>query len=296
MNRYYLYSSIICICLIFYLYSRLLNYAYPVEGYTEKKIIKNKKIILTITTFLDFKKEDKWEALCNGIDSILKYHSNIDSFIDFYVVNEYSSDPIKDWNSIVKERYPFVNFVQKSEDLKGQGESLNLILNLIKTYTYWIHWEEAWYCDRTFIFEAIQIMDSTNITQLQFTKELVDSNNNKYLTHWEDKIDMKTCHRMPNDNNYCILEYSINNYPKINLDKDFSHDDWMNVKWPLYSIRPSINRVSDYNFGKFLIKPEYWPLKFEIDFGERWMRKNHVKGIFIEGSVTRKPTHVSTYK
>jgi hypothetical protein len=101
---------------------------------------------------------------------------------------------------------------------------------------------------------------------------------------------------MPNENNYCILEYNISDYPKINLDKNFSHDDWMNVKWPLYSIRPSINRVSDYNFGKFLIKPEYWPLKFEIDFGERWMRKKYVKGIFIEGSVTRKPTHISTYK
>ena len=84
MNRYYLFISIVSICLIFYLYSRILKYVTSRESYTENKIIKNKKIIFTITTFLDFEKEDKWVALCNGIDSILKYHPNIDSFIDFY--------------------------------------------------------------------------------------------------------------------------------------------------------------------------------------------------------------------
>lgn len=69
----------------------------------------------------------------------------------------------------------------------------------------------------------------------------------------------------------------------------------MNVKWPLYSIRPSINRVKDYTFGLFLITPELWPLKFEIEFGERWMRNKNIKSIFSEGPVTRKNTHISTY-
>jgi hypothetical protein len=285
MTKYYIYLSIVIICALFYLYSRLLN---PTEQFSEKKIITNKKIIFTVTTFLDFNKEDKWLALCNGIDSILKHHPGIDSFIDFYIINEYSPNPKEDWAQKIKEKYSFINFVQKNKELKGQGESLNLILDLIKTYTYWIHWEEAWYCERPFIFEAIQIMDNTKISQLQFTKELNH-------THWEDKVDMKYCHRMPNDNNYCIIYYNIDDYPKIDLKKKFSHEDWMSVKWPLYSIRPSINRVKDYNFGKFLIKPEYWPLKFEIDFGERWMRNKNTKAIFLEGSVTRKPTHVSTY-
>jgi hypothetical protein len=286
MNILYLAATIICIFIVFYIYNSALN---PVESYTEKKELNNKKIILTITTYLDFPKEDKWLALCNAIDSIMKYHSNINSFVDFYVVNEYSSDPIDNWSEKIKAKYKFINFIQKDETLKGQGESLNLILDLIEPYTYWIHWEEAWYCDRTFIFEAIQIMDNTNITQLQFTKEHEN-------THWIEKVDIKDCHRMPNNNNYCIINYNIDEYPKINLDKDFTHEDWMTVKWPLYSIRPSINRVKDYNFGKFLIKPEYWPLKFEIEFGERWMRHKNVKAIFLDGCVTRKPTHISTYK
>lgn len=290
MNILYLAASLISIFIILYVYSSLSN---PVETYKEPKIIKNKKVILTITSYLDFEKEDKWLALCNAIDSIITYHPNINSFIDFYVVNEYSENPKENWDDKIKEKYPYITLIQKSKDLKGQGESLNLILDLIKTYTYWIHWEEAWYCDRTFIFEAIRIMDSSKITQLQFTKELIGD---KYNTHWEQLLDMKNCHRMPNNNNYCIINYDIEEYPKINLDREFSHNDWMTVKWPLYSIRPSINRVKDYTFGKFLIKPEYWPLKFEIEFGERWMRNNYIKGIFAEGSVTRKKTHVSTYR
>lgn len=289
MNILYLASSLICIFILFYVYNRLLNYANPLETFTEDKIKKNKKIIFTITTYLDFPKEDKWLALCNGIDSILKYHPNVYSFIDFYIVNEYSSNSKEDWPTKIINKYPFINFIQKNDDIKGQGQSLNLILDLIKTYTYWIHWEEAWYCDRPFLFEAIQIMDNTNITQLQFTKEFE-------YTHWQDKIDKKFCQKMPNENDYCIINYNIEDYPKINIDREFSHNDWINIKWPLYSIRPSINRVKDYNFGKFSIKPEYWPLKFEIEFGERWMRNKYIKAIFNKGCVTRNQTHVSTYK
>jgi len=289
MNIYYLTISLISIFVIFYLYAQVLKYANPIETFKTNNIINNKKIIFTITTFLDFEKEDKWLALCNGIDSIIKYNPGVESFVDFYVINEYSQNQKEDWVSKIKQKYPFINFIQKNNKLRGQGESLNLILDMIKTYIYWIHWEEAWYCDRTFIFDAIQIMDNTKITQLQFTKE---SN----ITHWQDKIDMKYCHRMPNNNNYCIIPYNIEDYPKINIDREFTHNDWMNVKWPLYSIRPSINRVSDYNFGKFNVKPEYWPLKFEIEFGERWMGKKYIKAIFAEGCVTRKSTHVSTYR
>jgi hypothetical protein len=111
-----------------------------------------------------------------------------------------------------------------------------------------------------------------------------------------EKTEQKSCHFVPNNNDYCIINYNIDDYPKIDIDRKFTHDDWIKVKWPLYSIRPSINRVKDYKIGLFLINPEYWPLKFEIEFGERWMRNNNIKGIFIEGPVIRKKTHVSTYR
>jgi hypothetical protein len=254
----------------------------------ESRLINNKQIIFTVTTFFDFKKEDKWEVFCNGMDSIFKFHPDIESFIDFYVINEYSDNPREDWEQKLKERYPFMKLIQKPIELKGQGKSLNLILDMIKTYTYWIHWEEAWFATRSFLYESIQIMNVTQITQLQFTQE-------QNHTHWQEKIVVNDCYLVPNKYPYCIIKYDIDDYPLPDLDKEFTHDDWMNVKWPLYSIRPSINRVSDYTFGKFSENSNYWPLKFEMEFGNRWMKRNNVKAIFTEGPVTRKKTHISSY-
>jgi hypothetical protein len=302
MNFFYLALIIILIFLIFRL-SNFENYqvfedkkddilnkyeklCQKIPQITNKKY---KKIIFTVTTFFDFIKENKWEVFCNSMDSIIQFHPNIELFMDIYVINEYSSNPFADWNQIISHKYPFINFIQKTAEFKGQGESLNLILTMIKQYTYWIHWEEAWFVTREFLFDAIKIMDSTKITQLQFTKE-------GDHTHWIEKTEQKSCHFVPNNNDYCIINYNIDDYPKIDIDRKFTHDDWIKVKWPLYSIRPSINRVKDYKIGLFLINPEYWPLKFEIEFGERWMRNNNIKGIFIEGPVTRKKTHVSTYR
>jgi len=256
--------------------------------YNKKRATSNKKIIFTVTTFFDFKKEDKWQTFCNGMDSIFKYHPSIENFIDFYIVNEYDSNPREDWGAKLKEKYPFMNLEQKSSELKGQGKSLNYILDLIEPYEYWIHWEEAWFATRSFLFDAIQIMNDTNITQLQFTKE-------GNWTHWQDKINVNNCQLTPNNNPYCVIDYNLEDYPLPDLDHEFTHDEWMAVKWPLYSIRPSINRVIEYRFGKFSENPQYWPLKFEMEFGNRWMKHGCVKGIFSNGPVTRKSSHVSTY-
>jgi hypothetical protein len=100
---------------------------------------------------------------------------------------------------------------------------------------------------------------------------------------------------MERDNPYCMIKYDINDYPLPDLNKDLSVDDWINVKHPLYSIRPSINRVSNYNFGKFSENSNLWPMKFEVEFGNRWMKNNNIKAIFVEGPVTRENTHVSSY-
>jgi len=270
MNILYLASIFVCIFVIFFIYKSTIT---PIESSTEKKR-NNKKFILTITTNLEGK-EDKWKILCNAIDSILYYDKNINLFIDIYVINEYSLTPKEDWKIKMSNKYSFINFIQKTKDLNGHGESLNLILDLIKPYTYWIHWDELWYSTRSFIFDAIQIMDNTKITQLQFTKE-----NNQ--TDWEEKIVLTDCHKMPNNNNYCILKYNTEDYPKFNLD-----DELTDKIFSVYSIRPSINRVKNYNFGKFLVDPKYYPIKYEIEFGQRWMNNKYIKAIFLEGSVTR---------
>ena len=268
MNIIYLASSFIAIFILFYSYQKLTN---P-EVFAEKKsnIIKNKKIILTIPTYLDFPDEDKWECLYTAIDSILYHEPHIKAFIDFYVINEYCENPREDWKTKVTQKYPFVTFIQKTSDLKGYENTLNIILDLIKTHVYWIHLEESWYSIRPFIMDAMHIMDNSKITQLQFSKVL---DGTKYgRTDWIEKVIETNCHRIPRYNNYCMIS---------NTETDTK---------PLYSLRPSINRVKDYNFGKFNVSD-----KFETEFGERWMKKNYVKAIIMEGSAARKMTHVSCF-
>ena len=110
----------------------------------------NKKIILTYTTFLDFKKKDKFKCLIKSIDSIISNHTNSElNIIDkFIIINEYSDNPLNDWAKIIKEKYPFIEFIQKNKNQRGQVYSLNMILDIISEYEYWIHIEESWYCIR----------------------------------------------------------------------------------------------------------------------------------------------------
>lgn len=241
MNILYLFGTFISIFILLWSYNILVN---P-DLYVEKNyVIKNKKIILTIPTFLDSTTEDRWLLLSQSIDSILNYNPNIYKFIDFYIINEYSPNLKEDWVTKIKEKYPFINFIQKTEKLIGQPETLNLILDLIQTYVYWVYWEDNSYCTRKFLLDAIHIMDNTKITQLEFSK--------KYDFIWEDNNNIKNCHKLPRNNNYCML----------------SNNE--------YSLRSSINRVKDYNFGKFIN---------ESEFGDRWMKNKYVKGVFFDGCV-----------
>jgi len=220
MNIIYLAASFACIFLLFYVYHKLSN---PDEITKDDSIKKSiKKYILTIRVNLD----SPVSELRNTIDSIINYNIGISAFIDMYVISSI------DWSEEIKQKYSFVNFVQMP--IKGEAESLNLILNLIKPYTYWIQWEEFWQCNRTFLFEAIKIMDETKTTQLEFIKNI------------EEPVDLKLCHLMPNNNTYCF----INDLDKL-----------------LFTLNPSINRVkdiinSDKEFSERWIKNKYIKASF----------------------------------
>ena len=68
-----------------------------------------------------------------------------------------------------------------------------------------------------------------------------------------------------------------------------------NSRWPLYSLRPSINKVKDNCFGKFSTNPEHWPVKFEWDYARRWLLNGNTKSVLPDGPVIRDDEHVNTY-
>lgn len=234
--------------------------------------------VWTATTFFDYK--DRWKQFQRAMKSLRKYgNCRIGKWI---VVNEYAPEPKQDW-AVLMQQYPWVEFIQKSADQKGQAQSLNMLLDRIGRYRYWIHWEESWWIDKPFFTNAFSIMDSTDIDQLQFTR-------NEKNAHWLD---------VEPERLQCTPEYCRVDYP---IDKSFVETDPYNPpenfiqNWPLYSLRPSINRVAFFKrLGHFKTDPELWPLKFEFEFAQRFYRAGGKKAALRAGPVVRASDHTSTY-
>ena len=269
-------------------------------------------VIFTCATFFDFENQDKWNSFCFGIDSILEKHTqdDLNKINKFIIVNEYSKKPKRDWIATVREKYPFIEVIQKTKENSGQTCSLNIILEKIKKYTYWIHWEDSWYCKNSCLNRMFDVMHNTNITQLQCTQS-------KGKTHWVESDSHyhhlnKTINGTefyeiyPSDGTYKYLHEQASNFDNSYLGQSIG-------KWPLYSLTPSINRVSRYNFGDFsnnldpvwlsrelddeiTDRPKHWPFRFEWDFGRRWLLAGNTKAVLPDGPIMRdEENHIHTW-
>lgn len=246
------------------------------------------KVIFTCTTFFDFEKMDRWASFQRAITNI-HTHNPQNLPHHWFIVNEYSDKPKTDWKQRMKETYPQMTFVQKTQDQKGQAVSLNLILEAIRPYDYWIQWEDSWYPERPFLSRAIDVMNSSNISQLQVT------HSRKYVSWLDVPKDRQEHHTTSNGTKYVQIKASseIKHYLKRH-SKDYAVE-WNKMGWPLFSLQPSINRVSHIRpLGGFSTDPALWPVKFEWEFARRWFLTGGTKAVLPDGPVIR-PGHVSTY-
>jgi hypothetical protein len=221
-------------------------------------------VIFTCTTFLS--KPNKLENLHVVLERLPL--TNIDTFL---VVNEYDPESSVDYGVILAEKYPHVKFFQKGKDDAGQAKSLNFILTNIRPYKYWIHWEESWESEFHWIQQAISIMDTNPwITQLQLTPDWLTQRGNSH-----------------------------EGFKEVYVDPAYdSNTKWWDLeKWPLYSLRPSINRVANYaGLGTFDERPEKWPVEFEFDYARNWHASGMRKAVLIPPVAFRQANHVSTYE
>ena len=253
--------------------------------------IKPRTTIFTCTTFFDFKKQDKWTAFCRAMDSIQEQHDKqtLQRINTWLIVNEYDPNPKRDWVKAVQERYPFVEVIQKGKSDKGQAASMNIILKRSKGYTYWIHWEETWYCRRPCLDRMFSIMNATRISQLQVTQH-------KEKPNWLDSDSHpRVLKTMANGIQY----YEIHSAPGTEQMIQRPITEYSNEcvgLWPLYSLLPSINRVSHNRVGEFTTDPKFWPFIFEWDYGRRWLQAGNTKAVLPDGPVIRdNSAHTSTY-
>lgn len=242
------------------------------------------KTIFTCTTYFDFEKQDRWQSFERAIARIHSF-DEARRIQGWLIVNEYSDTPKMDWVELMAIKYPYMTFIQKTKDQKGQAVSLNIILEHIRQYDYWLQWEDSWFAERGFLDRALEIMNGSDVTQLQLTRlngkvSWLDTPK-ELQTHWCDFIEIKAD-------------------PDIGrvLDKSTSEFDWSWTRsWPLFSLLPSINRVSHIvPLGSFSTDPALWPVKFEWDFARRWYVAGGKKAVLPDGPVIRhEREHVSTW-
>ena len=121
-----------------------------------------------------------------------------------------------------------------------------------------------------------KLIHNENLDQLQFSYMDWHDQNNKIKK-----------------NGYYLIPSRGNNY----YDNVKSNNE-RTGKWPLFSLRPSINRVSkilEIGYFKKNLPIETWTQKFEYDYAFKFMEKKGIKGSIIGGYVFRNKNHYSTY-
>lgn len=243
----------------------------------------DKKIVYTCTTYFDFN-DNKFFDFCRSLDTFFYYNPMSVTDVDFIIINEYSNTKKKDWDNIIRTKYPFIKFISKDKKDKGQARSLNMILNLIRDYDYWIHIEEAWFCTRPFFNDVVKIMNTSNVSQLSMN------------WYWNrERVEWNDYYKKQIFNSYVIIDEKPNT---LTLEQYYKNGySFEGTSWSLYSLRPSISRVSDIlKIGQFDEHPDAWPVMFEYEFGLKFKKHGLIKAYLLEPAYDRNWTkHQSTY-
>lgn len=227
--------------------------------------------IITVTTHMGF--EGRFQDARRILDPLVQTGQEV------IVINEWSPDA-DTHRAFMRQHYPTVRFLQKGVEDAGQARSLNILVRdhlLHSPKKFWVHWEDSWVCTRPFFPDAVRLMNRhPHVCQLQLTGDWHDGNN---------KDDGLTILRPP---------------PRHEWDKDaYRHEPLDLAGWPLFSLRPSINRLSFFQRHAtdfyFLEHPHLWPLRFEWEFGRLFLRNGGVKAVANRAYATRVRGHKSTY-
>lgn len=244
------------------------------------------KVLVSMTCFLDFEKEDKWVRAQSALDSILAHHADLFSTgaWTWLVVNEFSESPRRsDWTEVVHTKYPFIRFVQKDVHARGQAASLNIILRELRSadYTHWVHWEEAWVARRECIGRAMDVLrNEPAVSRVQMTRSDVPADMEEsappdwlnlppislYKPAVKKRVPASRSTAASADVAYSIISTG-------------SRAPWTAFMrrtmflWPVFSLRPSVMKAAafvDPKVGFFNEDPRAWPWRFEHELGERW--------------------------
>nr|QBK90617.1 MAG: glycosyl transferase family 2 [Pithovirus LCPAC104] len=174
----------------------------------------------------------------------------------------------------MKLKYPFFEYIFKTQEEKGHSKSMNIIYDKVLKYKYWIHMEDDFYFfdKNPYILKSLKILKDEKIHQVLF--------NRNYAEDCKEKdIDLV--------GSECILSNEGIRYREhIYFDKESDeykkyfeyHPGSGSVYWPHYSFRPSIinvksiKKIGEYDGVGF----------FEMTYADRYF-KNGFRSGFLDG-------------
>ena len=242
------------------------------------KNVDDKKISFSVTT-------------CKRLDLFIRtMNSFINCCQDILLIDEYIC---VDDNSTEKDReemkklYPFFKWIFKTPEQKGHVESMNMIIQNVKT-DYLIHLEDDWLflVKDNYITNGLEILNQTTINALckipedrNISKKTIGQVvfNKNYTELPENEVEGGYLCETQNKVNYLIHEHYNTQTEKELYEKHFKKYKRNCIYWPHYSLQPSILKTEIFKkVGNFTKNATF----FEREFAERYYRNNFMTCFF----------------
>ena len=239
----------------------------------------NKKITLTITTCKRF------NLFKRTINSFINCCTDILLIDEYLCVDDNSSE-----EEIIqmKELYPFFRWIIKNPGQKGHMQSMNIIVDEVKT-DYMLHMEDDWlFCEKCdYITPALEILGEKNIKSIKEIPVSRDITNkkigqvvfNKNYTELQENEVQGGFLCTTNKNN---IEYLIHEHYDPNTENELYESEVIKYQrsamyWPHFSLQPSLIKTSIFkNIGDFSSNIGF----FERNFANKYYVNGYITCFF----------------
>lgn len=198
--------------------------------------------------------------------------------MDHFIYNCQDFGLIKKWicvddnsskqdRKVMMEKYPFFQFIFKKEDEKGHAQSLNIILDVVKT-KYVILFEDDWRCVEQFsLFHYIQYLEKYEQDQIVFQLPYNNTESSLYRNTKRDLIskgevfndyDDYVVKAIVDDKN--IVQYNFNiEHPLLKTILKDMQDYFQELK-EQYHIRQNPKNKGGFFYPGFSLKPSIFSM------------------------------------
>ena len=240
---------------------------------------KKNGITFTITTC---KRYDLFEKTINSFINCCEDIMMIDRFIGI------DDNSCKEDRNNMLNKYPFIEWIFKSEYSKGHLNSMNMIIDLIDS-EYLVHLEDDWlfYERMDYISKALNILKQDKI----ITIDNIPNNQNIHIKQIKQVLFNKNYIEVAEQDtkggyncktsdgfNYIIHEHYNDILDKENYNNACAKVNGSNcIYWSHYSFRPSVIKTDIFKtIGKYSLESSF----FEREYADRYYASNFISSFF----------------